>query len=883
MKPNWIKAKQLFNDSLKFSPDERPAFFDEVCGDDVELRREVESLLAAYEDLESFMETPAVAKNVSNSIAETNYFCAGKIFGNYEIVRGIAEGGMGSVYLATDKKLDRPVAIKILKDGLANDQSNLMRFMQEAKSASALNHPNILIIHEIGETEGHHYLVSEFIEGDTLRAYCGKSAVDFASVLNISIQIVNALIAAHTAHIIHRDIKPENIIVRPDGFVKILDFGLAKLSEQSIALGPEESTIKAQTAKGMILGTVNYMSPEQAKGERVDERTDIFSLGVTIYEMVTGRTPFVGKSNSETLANLINKEPQMLSRFVESVPAELQRIVAKMLRKEKDLRYQTMKGLSTDLTDLLESISFEEKLERSKSLDHHISASTRSLEAETGRRNFITKKMPSFSRPLFGAILLIALLIGGISLGFWYFGNSSADRGAIASIAVLPFINESGNPENEYLSDGLSESLINSLSGLPHLKVIARNSVFSYKGKDIDAQTIGRELNVEALVTGRVVQRGDDLTISVELTNIRDKSHIWGKQYYRKISDLLYLQRDISSDITENLRPRLTSDERPRATKNYTENVEAYQLYLKGRFYSDQYTEEGFRNAVERFNDAIEKDPNYALAYAGLAEAYWQASVQTLPPREAMPKAREAALKALSLDDTLAEAHTLLASVLAFYDYDFPAAEREFKRAIELNPGSAVVHQWYGWYLASFKRADEALIEIRRAQELDPLSLFINAELGLPFYLTRRYDQAIVQYKRAFEMDPNSILARIGLANSYIKKGMYEEAISVSSEPETDDSFLLGTKAHALARLGNRMEAQKIIEQLNSQQRYQPSYVFTIIHIGLGDKEQAIEWLERAYENREDGMVWLNSDPILDDIRTDPRFRELVRKVGLPE
>ncbi|HEV7510095.1 MAG TPA: protein kinase [Candidatus Acidoferrum sp.] len=814
----------------------------------------------------------------------------GTKLGRYEIRSKIGEGGMGEVYLALDTKLDRKVALKILPAEVAAHPDRMKRFVQEARSASALNHPSIITIYEIEEIDSVNLIATEFIDGETLRQRLKNGPLRIGEVLEVAIHTASALAAAHAAGIVHRDIKPENIMLRRDGIVKVLDFGLAKLtarpSPESIdAEAPTRANIK--TDPGVVMGTAVYMSPEQARGLSIDERTDIFSLGVVLYEMVAGRLPFDGSNRNEIMASVLSdKEPQPLTRYSSEAPIELGRIVLKALRKNRDERYQTSKDMLLDLKSLKQELEFERKLEGPVAAmgaggERVAATSARAVQASSAE--YVVNRIKQ--NTLIAAIGMGVLLVGMLSASYWFFMRRPATSATtINSIAVLPFINVNASSDSEYLSDGIADSLINSLSQLPRLKVIARGSVFSYKGKEVNPQDVGRELNVQALVTGRITQRGDDLSISVELMDTRDKSHIWGQQYNRKISGLLAVQEEISSDISENLRLKLTGEEQKRVTKRYTEDVAAYQLYLKGRHFADQYDQEGFRKAIEDLNAAIAKDPNYALAHAGLAEAYWIASGQSLPPREAMPKAREAAVKALSIDDTLAEAHTSLALVQAFYDYDLPGAEKEFKRAIELNPGSAAAHQWYGWYLAVLKRADEALREISRAQELDPLSLLINGELGMPFYFTHQPDRALELYRKAVEMDPNNSFARISLAMTYIQKRMYEEAISVASKPQSDDAYLLAATGDAYARLGKRTDAQKMIEKLKelSKQRYVPTFAMAIIHTGLGEKGQALELLEKSYENREDTMTWLNSDPILDDLRSEPRFQDLVRRVGQP-
>ena len=804
---------------------------------------------------------------------------------------------MGEVYLAQDTKLDRKVALKILPADVAAHPDRMKRFVQEAKAASALNHPNIITIHEIDETDSGHFIATEFIDGQTLRERIRSAPLKLTEVLDVSAQVSSALAAAHAAGIIHRDIKPDNIMLRRDGILKVLDFGLAKLTER---LPPELVDTEAPTRAAIhtephvVMGTALYMSPEQARGLQLDARTDIFSLGVLIYEMVAGRLPFEGSNTSEIIASILSdKEPLPLARYAREVPAELERIVEKALRKDREQRYQTVKDLLLDLRGLKHRLEFAAELERSTppQIDAMKAGTSEQMPVQTlgqpapRETSSAEHSVREIKRQKTAAVVALIVLVTLAAIVYFYFGRSNksvAGGSEINSIAILPFVNVNANADAEYLSDGLTDSLINSLSQAPRLKVIARSSVFSYKGKETDPQTVGRALNVQGVVTGRITQRGENLSISVELTDARDKSHIWGDQYNRKISDLLAVQGEISSKISNELRLKLTGEEQKRVAKHYTDNVEAYQLYLKGRHFADQFNEEGFKKAVEHFNQAIEKDPNYALAYAGLAENYWVASAESLPPREAIPKAREAAVKALKIDEQLAEAHTLLAVVLALYDYDFPGGEREFKRAIELNPNSASAHQWYGYYLAGLARADEAFGEIKRAQELDPLSLIINGELGMPFYFTRQYDRAINEFKKALEIDPNIGLTRVFLSWTYVQKGMYEEAIAMLSKPESDHPWIIAALAQNYSLSGKRAEAQKMIDRLNEQakHKYVTAYTVAKLYLGLGDKEQALRWLEKSYENREDGFIWINTDPAWDGLRSEPRFQDLARRVA---
>ena len=617
---NWEKAKRIFADALKIAPAERVRFLDENC-DDADTRREVESLLASFDDAGSFMEKPAAEEVTGVLEIGGKKLEKGACFAHYEIIRQIGAGGMGEVYLAKDKKLDRRVAVKILNEKFSRDESNLNRFIREAKAASALNHPNILVIHEIGESEDANYTVSEFIEGETLRERFNQPPMKLSEVLDIAVQIANALVAAHAAHIVHRDIKPENIIVRPDGFVKILDFGLAKLIEgkNKSFIGSEDETAKQnQTGKGVILGTINYMSPEQAKGERVDGRTDVFSFGVLLYEMIAGRTPFAGNTTSETFANLINAEPQPLSWFAGAVPDELQRIVSKTLRKNKDERYQTMRDVLTDLKSLRENLAFDQRLEKSHS--PNIEENTvADLPATTGKANKRTEETNrNFtgqikSRQSLAAFALFALLVGAFGFGYYFlFAKKSASdaSGKKKSLAVLPFVNTSQDPNAEYLSDGITESVINNLSQLSNLRVMSRNSTFRFKNNQTDTKTIASQLGVEALVTGDIRQLGNRLIINVRLIDASDDSQIWGNQYVKTASDVIAAQNEIAQAVANNLHLKLTPAERQKLGKNYTENAKAYELYLRGRYHFFKITPPEIRKAIGFYQQAIEADPN---------------------------------------------------------------------------------------------------------------------------------------------------------------------------------------------------------------------------------------------------------------------------------
>ncbi len=796
----------------------------------------------------------------------------GDQLGRYQIRSLLGAGGMGQVYLAQDTQLDRPVALKMLPANVTSDADRLRRFKQEARATSALNHPNILTIYEVGESEGAHFIATEFIDGVTLRVHMARNTLKISDALDLAIQMTSALDAAHRAGVVHRDIKPENAMLREDGYLKILDFGLAKLAERAAA--DSEAITLAETDPGIVMGTVGYMSPEQARGLVVDTRSDIFSMGVVLYEMLTGRSPFAGNSTSSVLVSILEREPPPLSRFIPNAPAELQRIITRSLAKNRDERYQTVRDLYVDLKAFKQEWDFQLKLENTtekQGILHGGGATLIGRIADTvqEKENDFYKTLNS-TQPRFSQTAR----------------RLNRDE-PIDSLAVLPLVNASKDPGAEYLSDGITESIINSLSQLPQLRVMARSTVFRYKGLEVDPMEVGQALDVRAVMLGRVLQVGDQLVIKTELVDVADGSHLWGAQYNRKPADIFAVQDEISGEIYEKLRLRLTGeDHKKRLVKRYTDDTEAYQLYLKGRFHTSKATRDGLQKGIDYFNEAIGIDPTYARAYSGLAEAYYGLSSAHLPPKEAMPKARAAAMKALEMDDTLAEAHASLALVKVFYDWDWNGAETEYRRAIELNPGYASAHHWYGWYLALMGRLDQATSEMNRAQELDPLSLEITADLGLSFFFARRYDRAIEQFRKALEMDQHFIWARFFIGWAEEQQGMIDEAIAeYQKAAQVEDALVIkAALGHAYAVGGRVDEAQAILDEFErlSESKHVSPYDFAIIHTALGAREQAFECLERAYENRSEALVWLKVDPRLDPLRATPQFIDLLRRVGLP-
>jgi serine/threonine protein kinase/Tfp pilus assembly protein PilF len=894
----WKEIDGIFAAALEHDSAERPKFLDEACGGDAELRKEVESLIAHIVP-GSLVEAPA-AEEATRLLASERYETPLTTIGPYQVVRLLGAGGMGKVYLTYDPRLNRPVAVKLLSHYGAAEEERSRRFRQEALAASALNHPNILTIHEISDFEGQDYIATEFIDGVTLRARLSGGEMPFATALEFATQIAAALSAAHEAGIVHRDIKPENAMVRADGLVKVLDFGIAKYTQ---AVGVQDQDL-VETKPGVVVGTAPYMSPEQARGLPVDARTDVWSLGVMLYEMVAGRVPFVGKTASETVSLILQKQPAPLARYAPDVPAELERIVTKALTKDREERYQTAKDMLIDLRNLKRKLEVDAEIERtvspapgspqSTSSGQIVPATVSGSVAATAPANdshsassaeFVVSGIKQHK---LAAILVLVVLIGSaVGLGLYLHARNT--EVAIDSIAVLPFENKSTEPDADYLSDGLADSLLYRLSQLPNLKVSPSSSVLRYKGKEIDAVKVGQDLGVNAVLSGRIVQRGDNLTISIELVDVRYNKLLWGEQYERKISDLLATQREIAQEIVEKLKLKVSGEEKVLA-KHYTESNEAYQLYLKGRFYWNKRTAEALTKAIEYFNQAIEKDPGFALAYAGLANCYVLHHGNAQPPREKMPKARAAAMRALELDETLSEAHTSLARVMAVYDWDWPGAEKEFRRAIELNPRDALAHQWYGGYFELMGRRDEALAERKKALDLDPLSLASNSELGLAYYFARDYDKAIEQFRMALELDPNFPLATAQLPVNYDLKGMYDQAIAgfqklATQRGDTRWSNALAGLGHAYAMSGKKAEARAVLAELKqrSQQEYVPADSIALVYTGLGEKDEAFTWLEKAYEDHAFKMAWLKVEPQWDSLRSDPRFADLLRRMRLTQ
>lgn len=806
---------------------------------------------------------------------------------------------MGEVYLAEDTKLRRKVALKLLAADLTKNEDRLRRFEQEAQAASALNHPNILTIHEIGSEGDAHFIATEFIDGETLRQRMVRSRMAIREVLDVAVQVAGALAAAHSAGIIHRDIKPENIMLRPDGYIKVLDFGLAKLTEEGT---PETNTAaptiaKANTDPGTVMGTLSYMSPEQARGKAVDARSDVFSLGVVTYEMIAGRAPFEGETPSDVISFILQVDAAPLTRFSQDVPSELERIVTKALAKDKEERYQTVKDMLIDLKRLKRGQEVDTEIERSISPDatrgpagSAVTGPTKSPSSSgevsarsTSSAEYILSEIRRHKR---GAALVLAavfVLVAGLAY-ILYFATSNK---TIDSIAVLPLINVSNDPNVEYLSDGIAESIINGLSQFPNLKVMSRGSVFRYKGREVDTQTVGKELGVRAVLTGRVIQRGDGLSVNVELVDTRDNSQIWGQQYKRNLADVFAVQEDIAKEVSEKLRLRLSGGEKQQLAKRYTENIKAYQNYMQGRTHSDRRTGESLLTAISYYEKAIEEDKNYPLAYSGLSEAYTNLGVaQYITPADGRRKAEENAKKALSLDDNLAEAHSALGRCYtAFAPYDFVTGDRELRRAVELSPGLALVHHYLALSLVRQGRFDETLQEMLKARERDPLSSQIARSVGHSYYLQRDYARALDIVKRANELGPGfSTTWEVGV---YTETRQFDDALKQLEKAKGDrpsDPTLIYSTGMIYAAQGKRAEALKIInelERLSGTSLSQANYIAKIYAV-LNDTEMAFTWLNRGIESGALGAFY-KDEYVWDGLRGDARFPDLLRRIGLAQ
>jgi serine/threonine protein kinase/TolB-like protein/Tfp pilus assembly protein PilF len=825
----------------------------------------------------------------------------GSSINQYKIISRLGGGGMGEVYLAEDTRLRRKVALKLLSNNITKNEDWVLRFEQEARAASSLNHPNIITIYEIGQTEESHFISTEFIEGVTLRQYLKQNSATPSEVLDIVIQVSGALVAAHGAGIIHRDIKPENVMLRPDGYVKVVDFGLAKLTEArppGVSRSDPNAVTEANvneaindgvnTNPGMVMGTISYMSPEQATGNDVDARTDVFSLGVVLYEMLSGRLPFEGKNPNEIIGSIIHKKPRPLARFAPDIPPELERIVEKSLSKKRDDRYQSLKDMQIDLRRLKRHLDLKEELvDESEPISENEAATSRvSSQITASGEKLSTKEISvavhqSSAEYLVSGIrrhmklLLIAVgLILLVAVGATYYMRTRP----IDYVAVLPFTSPEGDGIEQY-SDDVLQQTINLFSEMPGLRVVPFASVQQYKGKLVDPQSVGQELGVRAVLSGQIVKRDNSIIVNAWLIDIRDKSQIWGMQRPIKVSEFTLVPKEIVNSVSQKLGIKLNAEEKKRK--------DAETLYVKGRTAWNKRTANDVNEAINHFNEALKLDSSYAPAHAGLADCYnMLGTYGAKAPNDAFPLARDAANKALALDNNLAEGHAALAYATFRGNWKWADAEREFKQAINLNDNYASTHQWYANLLAAQGRFDEAIAETRRTQELDKTSLIINSHFGLVYYFAHRYDDAIRECQKTVAMDPTFFVAHRYLGLSYAQKGMYKEALAefeLAVNASNRSPLMRAEYTYALALSGDSTRAKAELADLLeiSKQRYLSAYHLAAIYVALKDTDGAFHWLNEAIKNRADWLVFLKVDPRFDPLHSEPRFTEILRQVNL--
>jgi serine/threonine-protein kinase len=829
--------RQLFHGALGRPASDRDAYLEEACGNDAALLAEINRLFKSHDEAGAFLEAPAVEPLASSRVTDSTQpmsLALGARLGAYEVISLVGIGGMGEVYRAFDVRLDRPVAIKILRPEIIGDLERKQRFIHEAKAASALNHPNIVTIYDIGETDGTDFIVMEYVDGKTLGELIGKKALPVEEAMRCAVQIADALGKAHGAGIVHRDIKPSNVMITHAGLAKVLDFGLAKPFAADAGLGVSQVPTLAldRTREGVLVGTAAYMSPEQARGDRVGPASDVFSLGSLLYEMITGRRAFARNTIVATVAAVLRDEPIPIHEITADVPLDVEKFVGRCLRKDPDRRFHHMMDVKLRLEEILADLQ------------------------------------SAVARPVRPAV-------------------ASRRADAPVSVAVLPFTDLSQRRDQEYFCDGLAEELINALSKVEGLRVASHTSSFRFRGQAGDIREIATRLDVTHVLEGSVRRAGDRLRVTAQLISAADGYHLWSDRYDRELKDIFAVQDGISQAVVSALQEKLGRAAGHLVTRA-TENPEAYDLYLKGRYHWNRWRADAMATSAELFERAIAKDPKYAAAWAGLADAYALLCHWTMAPLEVWEKAKRAALKALELYPDLPEGHSALGVILSFYEWDWQGAERALRRSIQLNPASAIARTWYGAYLTAVGSLDEARAQYQQAMVIEPLAIFSNGALGCTYYYLREYERAIGQLEKTLDLDPGHPQAYLYLGRSYLGARRLDEAVKVLERGTglpAADIRMRGILGYAYAIMGKHADAHRLLDELDvgSKPGYPSLGLFsaTFVHVGLGQYDQALDSLERLCAERSTLLHWPKVDPLYDPLRSNPRFEKVLRRMGL--
>jgi serine/threonine protein kinase/tetratricopeptide (TPR) repeat protein len=845
--------EEIFHAALDQEPDRVGAFLDAACEGDELLRRKVEALLASHQRAGAFIETPVAG--IATRITENGQadLLVGHTIGHYKISKRIGTGGMGEVYLATDMTAGRKAALKLLPERFTGDAERLKRFQQEAHAVVGLNHPNILTVYEIGEDHSTHYIASELIEGETLRQRLMRGRMEVGEAVDVAIQVASALAAAHQAGIVHRDIKPENIMLRPDGYIKVLDFGIAKLAEQEVpaTVPTDEALLLVETNLGSILGTVRYMSPEQACGAPVDKGTDIWSLGAVLYEMVTGHAPFTGETPGEAMSSILEMEPPPLTNYAAHAPAELQQIISKTLRKEREQRCQSAHELLKALQNLRRKMEFKAELKRST------------------------------AAPKLAAFIVLAAIVVAAFLAFRISRHRAVPLPPFPekSIAVLPFLDLSEAKDQEYFCDGMSEEILDALARVDGLRVVARTSSFSFKGKNPDVSDLGKKLNVENVVEGSVRRDGNRVRISAQLINARNGLQLWSETYERELQGVFALQDEITRAIVDALKIKLAIS----LPAHEQRNTEGYDLYLQGLYFSNKGSEEDLRKALTFFQRSLEKDPTFSRAWTGIAKVWFFLADVHVKPLDAYPQSKAAALKAIALDEKDAEAHCYLGEAKRILDWDLTGEDAELNRALQLDPNSAPVHFFLALLPLFRGELKEGLGLVLEAEKLDPLSPIISYVATAAYLADKRIDEAIIAGQRTQRLDPHYFYLDSNLAAAYREKGNFAEAIALYTKAQEEQRFPSSGLAITYARMGQQVEAKKILDQLlqERQTRYVSAQTIAAVYVAFGEKEEAFRWLERAAAEHCGTLQWIAFLPEFGALRSDARFPPFLRRIGV--